>query len=156
MDEARYIALSEEHMSSFFRVAYSIVGNRADAEDAVQQTLLHAWQHRHQARPGAERAWMTRILVNECYTILRRRKKSIPMEELPVLPNPPAADHSVLHDAIRTLPESLRTPLLLKYMEGMSEKEVAAAMGLPLSSVKNRLFRARKKLQKRLNEEVSL
>ena len=156
MDEARYIALSKEHMGSFFRVAYSIVGNRADAEDAVQQTLLQAWQHRSRAHPGAERAWMMRILVNECYTCLRRRKKSVPMEELPPPQHPPESDHSALHEAIRTLPENLRTPLLLKYMESMSEKEVAAAMGLPVSSVKNRLFRARKKLQQQLNEEVGL
>ena len=152
MDDATYTALAEQQMNALFRMAYSIVGNQADAEDAVQQTLLRAWQHRGRARPGAERAWMMRILVNECYTLLRRRKKLVPMDDLP--PLPPSADHSALHDAIRSLPETLRTPLLLKYMEGMREKEVAAAMGLPVSSVKNRLFRARKALKKQLNEEV--
>lgn len=154
MDEATYLALSQANMPSFYRVAYSLVGNRPDAEDAVQQALLSAWAHRQKAHPGAERAWMMRIVVNECYNILRRRKKAIPVADVPqgmstrMEPTP-------LQEAVRALPENLRTPLLLKYMEGMSEKEVASALGIPVSSVKSRLFRARKKLQKQLTEEVS-
>lgn len=65
MDESTYIAVCEKHMASFFRIACSIVGSRQDAEDALQQTLLNAWRHREKARPGMERAWMMRILVNE-------------------------------------------------------------------------------------------
>ena len=96
-----------------------------------------------------------RILVNECYTLLRQRKKVIPMEELPTRTVDVPGD-SPLQAAVRALPETLRTPLLLKYMEGMTEKEVAEALRLPLSSVKNRLFRARKLLKQELNEEVGI
>ena len=154
MDESTYIALCRENLTAFHRMALSITGSRPDAEDAVQQALMKAWQHRHQARPGLERAWVMRILVNECYTLLRQRKKVIPMEELPTRTFDVPGD-SPLQAAVRALPETLRTPLLLKYMEGMTEKEVAEALRLPLSSVKNRLFRARKLLRKELNEEVS-
>lgn len=154
MDEATYIAVCEAHMTSLFRVACSIVGSRQDAEDAVQQALLNAWRHRAKARPGSERAWLMRILVNECRSILRRRGRSISLEDIPYVASPVTADVD-LQTAIRALPESLRTPLLLKYMEGMSEKEVAAAMHLPVSSVKSRLFRARNTLKKQLSEEVS-
>lgn len=153
MDESTYIALCQEQLPAFHRMALSITGSHPDAEDAVQQSLLKAWQHRHKARPGLERAWVMRILVNECYTLLRQRKWVIPMEAPPT--------HTVdapatlpLQAAIRALPEKLRTPILLKYMEGMTEKEVAEVLHLPLSSVKNRLFRARKLLRKELNEEV--
>ena len=66
MDEATYIAVSEQHMASFFRTAYSILKKRHDAEDAVQQALLNAWKSRDKVREGAERAWMMRILINEC------------------------------------------------------------------------------------------
>ncbi len=155
MDEAAYIALCEEHLPSFYRIACSIVGNPQDAEDAVQQALLNAWRARDKARPGAERAWVMRILINECYSLLRRRKRLIPTAALPLPPSPAEAD-TALQDAIRSLPEILRTPVLLKYMEGMSEKEAAAALGLPVSTVKNRLYRARKQLQTLLNEEVGL
>lgn len=156
MDEAVYIAVCETHMAAFYRIAYSIVQNQPDAEDAVQQALLNAWRARSRAKPGLERAWVMRIVVNESLTLLRRRKHTLLTEDFPTLAAPEDDGQSAaLHAAIRTLPESLRTPLLLRYMEGMSEKEVAAALHLPLSSVKNRLFRARKLLQKQLREEVS-
>lgn len=153
MDESTYIALCRDNLAAFHRMALSITASLPDAEDAVQQALLKAWQHRRKARPGLERAWVMRILVNECYTLLRQRKRTIPMEELPIrMPGAPA--DSPLQEAIRALPENLRTPILLKYMEGMTEKEVAEALRLPVSSVKNRLFRARKLLREELNEEV--
>lgn len=154
MDETTYIAVSEQYMPSMYRAAYSIVQNRYDAEDAVQQALLNAWKGREKARDGAERAWMMRIVINECYTILRKRKRSIPTERVPE--TPVQQTDPALYEAVSALPENLRTPFLLKYMEGMSEKEVAAALGLPLPSVKNRLFRARKKLQHYLQEEVGV
>lgn len=154
MDETTYIAMSEQYMPSLYRAAYSIVQNRHDAEDAVQQALLNAWKGREKARDGAERAWMMRIVINECYTILRKRRRSIPTDQVPETPVQQA--DPALYEAISALPENLRTPFLLKYMEGMTEKEVAAALRLPLPSVKNRLFRARKKLQNELQEEVGV
>ena len=155
MDESTYIALCQEQLSAFHRMALSITGSIPDAEDALQQALLKAWQHRHQARPGLERAWVMRILVNECYTLLRQRRRVVPMDELP-LRTLEAPALSPLQTAIQALPEHLRTPLLLKYMEGMTEKEVAEALRLPVSSVKSRLFRARKLLKQELNEEVGI
>ena len=156
MDEAVFIALCERHMAALYRMAVSILRSPPDAEDAVQQALLNAWAARKKASPGLEKAWLMRIVINESLTILRKRRRTLPTEDFPALAAPEADDSAAaLHAAIRALPESLRTPLLLKYMEGMTEKEVAAALALPLSAVKNRLFRARKALQKALNEEVS-
>ena len=154
MDENRFIELSQQSMAAFYRMAYSIVGNRADAEDAVQQALLNGWKARERVREGVERAWMMRIVINECYTVLRRRKRCQPSDQIE--PVAPPAEDTGLYEAIQSLPENLRTPFLLKYMEGMREAEVAGAMGLPVSSVKNRLYRARKQLRKILNEEVEL
>lgn len=152
MDESRFITVSQQSMTALYRMAYSIVGNRADAEDAVQQALLNAWKARKAARNGLERAWLMRIVINECYTLLRRRRRIQPEAfiETAVLP----AEDTGLRDAIQSLPQGLRTPFLLKYMEGMQETEVAKAMKLPVSTVKSRLFRARKQLKKWLNEEV--
>lgn len=154
MDEKGYITLAQQHMAALYRTAYSIVGNRADAEDAVQQCLLNAWRMREKAREGTERAWMMRIAINECYAILRSRKRCAPGQIPEGICFPP--EDTGLRDALQTLPESLRTPFLLKYMEGMKENEVAASMGLPVAAVKNRLFRARRQLRKLLKEEVEL
>jgi len=153
LDENRLIDAMQQNAAAFYRMAYSIVSNRADAEDAVQQALLNAWKARKNAREGQEKAWLMRIVINECYTLLRRRRFQ-PREviEIPVLP----PEDSGLFEGIRALPENLRTPFLLKYMEGMQEVEVAKALKLPVSSVKNRLFRARKQLKKWLSEEVEL
>ena len=152
MDEETYIALCQVHMPALYRVACSILVSRADAEDAMQQTLLLAWQHRAQARPGLEKPWMMRILVNTSRSMLRKRRPSVPIEEVP-LAAPDSGDEA-LREAIQSLPEKLRTPLLLKYMEGMFEKDVAATHGLPVSQVKGRLFRARRQLRNSLTEEV--
>ncbi|MBR3763193.1 MAG: RNA polymerase sigma factor [Clostridia bacterium] len=155
MDESTYIALCEEHLAAFHRMACSILHHQADAEDAVQQALMKAWRLRGKARPGLEKAWVMRIVINESISLLRRRRRALPTEEIRIPAAQVSGEETALHTAIRTLPESLRTPLLLKYMEGMTEKEVAAALQLSLTAVKNRLFRARRALQKQLNEEVS-
>lgn len=158
MDEATYIAVSEAYMASLFRMAWSLTNNRHDAEDAVQQALLKAWKHRDRARPGAERAWMTRILINECHDLVRKRRRVVPVEDFPETAAPDTGGLSIasgLYGALQALPDSLRTPFLLKYMEGMTEKEVAASLGLTLPMVKHRLLRARKTLQKMLREEVA-
>ena len=156
MDEETYISLCERHLPSLFRLAYSLTKNRHDAEDAVQQALLKAWTCRSRARAGAERAWIIRILVNECYDLLRRRRRTVPMAEFPEAVAPPSglSMDTGLRDAIDALPDGLRLPFLMKYMEGMTEKEVASALRLPLSAVKHRLYRARRALRQAWNEEV--
>lgn len=155
MDEAVFIDVCSTHMAGFYRIAFSIVHNQQDAEDAVQQALLRAWSARRKAVPGLEKAWLMRIVINESISLTRRRRRDIPVEDFPALAAPESPDDGGLRAAVNNLPEALRTPLLLKYMEGMAEKEVAAAMRLPLSAVKNRLFRARKALQKQLSEEAA-
>ena len=114
MDEAVFIALCEGHMAALYRMAVSILRSPPDAEDAVQQALLKAWSARRKASPGLEKAWLMRIVINESLTLLRRRKRTIPTEDFPTLAAPEADDSAAaLHAAIRTLPESLRIPLLL-------------------------------------------
>ncbi len=156
MDEATYTAIAEQYLPSFFRTAYSLLRNRSDAEDATQQALLNVWRARDRVRSGTERAFMTRVVVNECRNIQRKRMRGFPVAEAPQEEQACAQpEDTALDEAIAALPESLRTPFLLKYMEEMTAKDIALVLGLPLASVKNRLFRARKKLQKTLSEEAA-
>lgn len=79
--------------------------------------------------------------------------RSFPVSEIPdAAVTPP--DYRDLYDAIRHLPEELRLPLLLKYLQGASEKEGALALQIPVTTFKNRLHRARKALRKTLDREV--
>lgn len=156
MDESAYVAFCESMMPGMYRMAYSILRSRHDAEDAVQQALLNAWKYRDRARAGAERAWMMRILINVSRDLNRKRRRNLPADSFPDMAAPPTDGDTGLYEAIDELPDILRTVFLLKYMEGMTEKEISAVLHVPQTSVKNRLFRARRALQDKLKEEVAL
>ena len=131
MDERTYIRLSEDMMPAMHRMACSILRSQADAQDAVQQALLNAWKARENARSGAERAWLMRITLNECRNLQRDRLRQ---SRLAAMVQPEQAawkpPNLALREAVDALPSRLRTPFLLKYMEGMSERETAEALAL--------------------------
>ena len=136
---------------SLRRIAYSIVRNEHDAQDAVQQALLAVWARREKVELARLKPYLTRAVINACRDIQRARQKSIPMDELPE--NEYQPPDSALRDAVERLPEELRLPLLLHYMEGYKLAEIAGTLGQSLPQVTSRLFRARK-LLKRLLEEA--
>ena len=98
------------------------------------------------------RAYLTRAVINECRNIQRKRMRETPIDEMPDIEYVMQPEQSELREAIDLLPESLRMPLLLHYMECFNEKETAAALGITVVAVKNRLFRARKILKQQLKD----
>jgi len=135
-----------------YRLSISMLRHEADCRDAVQQALLRAWAARSRIDPGRFRAYLTRIVINECHNIQRQRMRVSPMADLPE-PEPIwQPEESELAAAIEGLPPALRLPLLLRYMENYTEKETAQALGISLPAVKNRLFRARRALKKTLTD----
>lgn len=156
VDAAAFERAAQEALPGLYRLSMSILHAQHDAQDAVQQGLLRAWERRAQARPDELRAWLTRIIINECRNIQRRRMRVFPVEAMPEAAAPEESEEDAdLRRAVDGLPEKLRTPLLLRYMERYSEKEIAAAIGVSVSTVKNRLFRARRALREALLEEVT-
>lgn len=157
VDGALFLRETEARLTRLYQAAYSILRARQDAEDAVQQALLKAWVSRGRARPETFGPWLTRIVVNECRNIQRHRMRMVPYEavaEEGEAFTPPDPD---LWGALQELPESLRLPFSLKYVAQFTEREVAQAMRLPVSTIKNRLAKARKVLRAALAEwEVSL
>ena len=136
-----------------YKMAMGILHNDADARDAVQQALLRGWEKKEAAKEGMFRWYLNRILINECRNIQRKRMRMFPVESIPDAAAE-SPDYRELYDAIRHLPEDLRLPLLLKYLQGASEKEGAMALSIPVTTFKNRLHRARKALRKLLDREV--
>ena len=137
---------------TLYRVSYSILRQRCDREDAVQNCLEKAWKKRKSLRDERYlKTWLVRILINECYDIHRRRGRETP-GEIPERAAPPGADRE-LHDALMRLPEEVRTPLVLHYMEGYSIQEIASALRLAQGTVKTRMRRGRDILKKLLSEE---
>ena len=112
-----------------YRVSCTLLRCEADREDAVQSALEKAWRGRFLLRQEQYmETWLTRILINECYAIMRRSRRIIPMAE--VGENQPAqweaqnADE-MLCRALTALPDTLRLPIVLHYMEGMDIRTIA-------------------------------
>ena len=142
-------------LPGFYRLALSILHQREDAMDAVQQAIEKAWNASARIRSGEEKAYITRIVINECRNIQRHRMRVVPGAEdftdIQSAVDPPDTD---LADAISGLPEKLRLPLLLRYMEGYSEKEVAETLRISVPALKSRLFKARSMLKEFMMEEA--
>ncbi|WP_309710983.1 RNA polymerase sigma factor [Armatimonas sp.] len=146
----------ENHKDRVFTVALvCLEGDRAAAEDAAQEVFVRLagrlWQFRGEARLTT---WLHRVTVNICRDELRRRRRS--EKQLPD-PEPPPTDSFIarreLHEAIESLPETLRTPILLRYFHELSYDEIATQLGCPTGTVATRLHRGLKQLAKRLGEE---
>ena len=145
---ARVIAMQ----GTLYRVTCTLLRDHADREDAVQSAIEKAWRKRHLLREDTRlQPWLCRILVNECYTILRQQKRLTPVETLPDSPVPQGADPD-LYRFFTTLPDTLRLTMVLHYVEGYDVKEVARIQRIPVNTVKSRLLRGREKLKE--NESV--
>ncbi len=153
-DRQEYERVAQEALPVLYKIAMGILRCDADARDAVQQALLKGWEKKENARPGKFRWYLTRIVINEARNIQRYRMRVFPAEMPPTAVSMPP-DYQELYDAIFALPDHLRLPLLLKYVQDFSEKEAAQALGIPVTAFKNRLHRARKALRKALDREVT-
>jgi len=140
-----FASLLERSLNRHFRLATVILGNRDDAEDAVSDAALRAWQHVGSLRDAARfDAWFGRILVNVCRDRIRQRQRgrtSALVGEPPELHD--AFDESVeraaLHQALGALTPEHRAVVALRYLEGLSVDEIAAYTGTRAGTVKSRL-----------------
>lgn len=151
MDAEEFIAAVKRYERLLFYIAYSILRRREDCADAVQEAILKAWASRGKLRDGRQiKPWLTRILVNTCFTMRRGEKPVCGLDErLPAL----TVDNLPLHDALERLPDNLRLPLVLHYLEGFSVREIARIMEAPQGSVKTWMLRGRRELEQMLGEK---
>lgn len=128
---------------TLYRVSTTILPQLCDREDAVQGAIEKAWRKQRRLRDDrAMRAWVIRILINECYTLLRRRKWEMPSDTLPE--REVALDASPdLYQYFTSLDELYRLPLVLHYVEGYSVEECAHMLAMPQGTLKSRLHRGR-------------
>ena len=142
---------------TLYHIACGILRSEADREDAVQECICKAWEKRDSLKSdGAFRAWVTRILINECYDICRRSGKVIVLDELPEAVAPEENDNRELRDLIMEMDDIYRLPILLFYVEGFSIREIAKMLQIPEGTVKSRLHAGRAKLRNVLGEEVTV
>ncbi|AUS81474.1 RNA polymerase subunit sigma-70 [Actinoalloteichus sp. AHMU CJ021] len=161
--------LVRRHTPRLYRVALRIVGDRADAEDVVQDAWISAWRALPRYRGDAEPStWLYRVVTNAALGRLRRRRRmpEQPMTDaaaaiLDTMPAPGGGPEAgVLRQergdqvqrAIATLDSSQRVPLVLREFEGLDYEEIAAILGVGVPALRARLHRARVVLLGRLRE----
>lgn len=150
MTKKQYSDAVEQLAPSLRRIAFSIVHSEYDAQDAVQQALLSVWARRESVDPARLKPYLTRAVINACRDIQRARQRMTPVNELPeAIYQPP---DGALADAIERLPEAMRIPLLLHYMDGYKLSEIAVTLELSLPQLTSRLFRAKRLLRKMMEE----
>jgi len=146
----------EEGYVRSYRTACLILGNRFDAEEAVQEAFLRAWRFRASIPTGSDvRPWLYRVVVNACNSKLRHeipfrdhRSTDADLSAIPSVTDAPGhvAESQDLIRAIGDLPIHLRIVVVLRYYADLSEREIATAIGRRQGTVKSRLHEARRLL----------
>lgn len=142
-----------EYTPYMYRLAYGIVQNHEDAEDAVGETVLKAYEKLHTLRrPEAFRAWLMQITANEAKKIYSRNKRRTPVEDLePYLPVF-RDEHHELWDVVMELDIGYRETILLYFYEQFTIPEIAKVLHIPVGTVKSRLSRGKGLLREKLTE----
>lgn len=154
-----YQALLDTHGPPLLRLATTLLGNQTDGEDAVQQTLVNMFNAIGRFRGESTlKTWLTRILINQVSKMRRQRATRMTLSlEVdgavpPTAPGDAVASASAkadLAEMLSALSPEHRDILVLRELEGLSYKEIAAALGVPQGTVESRLFRAREQLRQR-------
>ena len=154
MDEAISRVL-EEHGDRLYRLCLVMLGSEADAEDAVQETLIKYLRKAPAFTDAAhEKAWLLKVAANQCRDLLRYRARHplLPPEAVPEENGEPGEDSGIL-EALMTLPEKYRLVLVLRYVEEYPVADIARLIGRPPSAVKMRLQKGRKLLEETYRKE---
>jgi RNA polymerase sigma-70 factor (ECF subfamily) len=168
-------SLYRAHFSDVHRFVYHFVQNAALADELTQDAFLKAYEGWDSFRGEApERIWLLRIARNVCLDYLRsprvRRAKAVPLDEggematapgcEPPLTVDQAARQAEMTDCVQrfvlSLAETLRTPLILHDMEGLTNAQIAQVLGVSLEAAKMRLHRARAGLRRMMEERCDL
>jgi RNA polymerase sigma-70 factor, ECF subfamily len=153
-DAAALERLLAPHKRALLALCHSMLGQREDAEDAAQETVLRALRALRGFRGDAAfRTWLFRIALNVCLNWKRDRRSTEPLDEIRpdqvpgvVSPEAIALRHLRMQEALRTLRPHQRAVLLLKEREGWSMAEIGAALRWNEKRVENELYRARRAL----------
>ena len=172
-DRREFARLVDAYSGPLYRLALKMLGNASDAEDALQNTFIKAFQHvdKFEGRSSLS-TWLYRIASNEALMLLRKRHPETTFSDIPsededdknydpvqitdwcCLPEEEllsAEARTVLDRAVEHLPETLRIVFVLRDIEDLSIQETSQVLGLSVTAVKTRLLRARLRLREELS-----
>jgi RNA polymerase sigma-70 factor (ECF subfamily) len=162
-DQDAFGELVQLHQSAVFNVAYRMLGNRQDAEDAAQEAFVRAYNafDRFDVKRPL-RPWLKRIVTNLCINRIKATRPELSLEnglpppkEPKLGPEAQAANRerdAQIRAAILSLPPRYRATIELRHFQDLSYDEIAETLSKPLNTVKSDLFRARKMLAEKLKE----
>ena len=155
MTNEEFAKIVTDTAAVMYRVSKSILKNDEDCEAAVQEAIAKAFSKLWSLKNESfAKTWLIRIVINECYSILRKKKISFYNEEI-TLEEADSNDYSELYKALNELPADYRVTVVLYYIEGYSVKETAQILKVTEGTVKSRLSRGRKKLRGFLEEDYN-
>ena len=151
-EELGQLILSSEQQ--LYATAKTILKNDQDCADAIQESIVKAFSKIHTLKKDRyAKTWLIRILINECYNIVRQdgMKNQLDEKLMDIInQQEEKRDYSKLYSAVNELKEELRIPVVLYYMEDFSVREIAQILEISEGAVQKRLARARGKLKKRI------
>ncbi len=165
MRRSLYIRLVEAHAAELYRFSYRLCGRADIAEDLVQETFYEAWRSIGSLRsPDKGRAWLYKILRRRFARHLRDRSRSLQdnarhgnLEQGTISSGPDMskklAERDMLQKAIDTLESRYKEPFLMVFLEGLSCREAAEELDIPLGTVLSRIHRARSFLRQAIERQ---
>jgi len=169
-DQAAFSEIVRHHQRAVYRVAYALTRNADDADDLAQETFVRAFQAIGRFRVGEPlHPWLSRIAVNQAYSLHRRRKRRPETAIEPLIaagrqwaaggddPAEQAAEaesHQRLAEAFAGLSLEHQAVLTLRVVEDLPYDEIARVLNVPAGTVMSRLSRARAELRQRLRERT--
>jgi|SRR2546423_653057 RNA polymerase sigma-70 factor (ECF subfamily) len=172
-DSSAFGELVHRHQDRLYNTVYRLLDNAEDAQDVVQEAFLNAYQSLRLFKGDAQFfTWLYRIAVNSAISLRRKRRVVLTMDAPPAgrmvlepideseVTNPGhalerAEDERRLQNALNRLSLEYRTVLVLKEIEGLKYEEIAAALQVPIGTVRSRLHRARLELREQLGSSES-
>ena len=160
-EEQKFTELIEENKLRFYKTAKIILKNDDDVYDAIQEALISIYKNYEKLENKKFfSTWATRIIINKCYDLLRKRKNNIvPIDEY--IENNPSMgqndkyeiDESGIKQAMNFLNDDVKLIVVLYYYDNYSVKEISEIVNIPEGTVKSRLSTARKLLKQKLGKE---
>ena len=161
-DKAAFGKLIEAFQGPVYNLAYRMLNNSGEAEEAAQEAFIRAWTKLDMYDPKRKfSTWLLSITSNYCIDQIRKRRALLLSIDEPLPPHPaltsdkakgPEAQmasseqQDLVQELLQELPEEYRTAVILRYWQEMSYEEIAETTGSTISAIKSRLFRARKQL----------
>ncbi len=149
MNKEELSKLILENQKEMYVLAYSILKNQADAQDAVSECIVRAFENRTSLRKRTSaRSWLMKILINVSRSAIMKRQKVVLFADPEQYEQEPETAEDHLWSVILELPENVRVVMVLYYYEGFSVREISTLLDIPEGTTKTRLSSGRKQLEK--------